>query len=79
MHEQARKWSERLRTETTELEPLIVAAYEQAFARAASEAEEARARDFLEAAVAPGGVGLEQGLADLCHVLFNVKEFVFVR
>ena len=43
--------------------------YQQAFGRLPRADELRRARDFLQT----------RSLEDLCHALFNVKEFVFLR
>ena len=51
--------------------------YETAFARPPDPAEVAEARAFL--AQQPAGSAALQSWTDLCHVLFNVKEFVFVN
>ena len=59
--------------------------YAEAFARPPAAAELSAALTFLdEQQRAYGGekadaAGLEKAWADLCHVLFNVKEFVFVN
>jgi hypothetical protein len=58
--------------------------YEQAFARPPQDDELTDGLDFLEQQAASYGAGdtwqtNEQAWSDLCHVLFNVKEFVFVK
>ncbi len=47
--------------------------YEQALQREPTEKESVAAAEFL------GDVPAKQAWADLCHVLFNTKEFVFVN
>jgi hypothetical protein len=59
--------------------------YQQAFARSPSSEETAAAIAFLDQQAAEYGLSAEQSKTDervwtdLGHVLFNVKEFVFVR
>jgi hypothetical protein len=58
--------------------------YERAFARPPRDDELTDGLEFLEQQAASYGAGdtwqtNEQAWSDLCHVLFNVKEFVFVK
>ncbi|MBX7073535.1 MAG: PSD1 and planctomycete cytochrome C domain-containing protein [Pirellulales bacterium] len=55
----------------------IAAMYELAFARAPSEEELSAAEQFLQARQAQHSE--QAALAELAHVLFNVKEFVFIQ
>ena len=82
----ARKWAERLLADPGQsVEQRIDAMYLTAFSRRPSEAEKSEAIAFLEAQGARFGIPDQQrnvspqAWADLCHVLFNVKEFVFVE
>ena len=84
--EMARKWAERLLADPGQsIEQRIDAMYLTAFSRRASDAEKSEASAFLEAQGARFGIADQQrkvspqAWADLCHVLFNVKEFVFVE
>jgi mono/diheme cytochrome c family protein len=72
--DQARLWADRLlappgRSRDDRLRDL----YLTAFGRPPSDAERAEALAFLAGDDGP------RGWAELCHVLFNVKEFIFVR
>jgi hypothetical protein len=73
----ARRWAERALRETAAAsdERRIAALYVQAFGRPPTAAESESAREFLADA---GGSQAVDRYAALCHVLFNVKEFVFV-
>ncbi|HVK04850.1 MAG TPA: PSD1 and planctomycete cytochrome C domain-containing protein [Armatimonadaceae bacterium] len=75
VRQQAEVWAARLLRESPGSTPgaRIERIYEEAFARPPTAAERAAALAFLGAAPGPGE------WADLCHVLFNVKEFIFVR
>jgi hypothetical protein len=54
--------------------------YEAAFGRAATKAELAAAREFLAGQAAEYGKPDDpRAWADLAHVLFNAKEFIFVE
>jgi len=58
------------------IEQRITQMYETAFARPPDAAEIAAARSFLFEQ--PGGPAVVRSWTDLGHVLFNVKEFIFV-
>jgi len=53
--------------------------YESAFTRPPTEAELAACVDFLEHHSATPAQEALAAWADLAHVLFNVKEFLFVN
>ena len=71
--------------ELTKIEQRIDRLYADAYARPATPEEQAEAVAFLKAEAA--ALGLDEKLwttderpwADLCHVLVNVKEFLFVN
>jgi hypothetical protein len=73
--EQAQVWAARLERElpAATTEARIARLYETAFGRPTTAAETAEAKAFLGDRPAPGD------WSDFCHVLFNVKEFVYVR
>ncbi|RIK80110.1 MAG: hypothetical protein DCC68_11740 [Planctomycetota bacterium] len=84
--EEARRWANReLRGATAAPQERIDRLYREAFARRATEQETADALAFLEAQGEALGIAANarpsdpRVWADLCHVLFNVKEFVFVN
>jgi hypothetical protein len=71
---QAELWATRLRgSESSTDEQRLNQAYLLAFGRPPTASESADALAFLR-----GDGGKEDRWAALCHVLFNVKEFVFV-
>ncbi len=81
VRQQAEVWADRLLKEhpTATPEQRIAWLYENAFGRPASVEE---AKDALEFVAPPpaGARGAEKAVwADLCHVLLNVKEFIFIQ
>jgi Protein of unknown function (DUF1553) len=77
--QQSERWAKR-QTKIAGERHLIDALYETAFGRPPSSAETAAARRFLEqqAGTQPPGKPW-QACTDLCHVLINVKEFIYVE
>jgi hypothetical protein len=79
--EQAGQWAQRaLQVGGSSTEQRIQWLYETAFARPPSADEVREAIDFLQEQSLRHGVGSEspQVWTDLCHVLINVKEFIFI-
>jgi hypothetical protein len=84
--QQAEKWAERLLAEPAmSLDDRVRRAYRTALARWPSDAELHLAREFFERQgrsrnLIPGQAELDPVLwADFCHVVMNMKEFVFVN
>lgn len=83
--DQSRLWAKRVLAEQpADTTSRIQRLYEAAFTRAATEAEVNEGIEFLKSQAAAVGNGVnwqqdERVWADLCHVLFNVKEFVFLK
>jgi len=83
--QQAKVWAERLLKEEVTTEQRIEKIYRTAFGRSASAEEQKRAQEFLKVQAGEYGVSGEawqkdgRAWADFCHVVFNVKEFVFVN
>jgi cytochrome c553 len=73
VHQQAERWGRRLAAEPGDVAARVERMYESAFARRPSADELARSRAFVESR---GGDARAWG--DLAHVLFNVKEFIYV-
>jgi hypothetical protein len=78
---QARTWAARVLAETGgSPRPTLERLYVAAFGRPPTEREIAEALAFLDAQASPSGdAGDPRGWADLCHVLINVKEFIYVN
>jgi hypothetical protein len=76
VREQSAVWARRLLSETpqTSTDERITRLYETAFGRLPNDAERAAAREFVSASPED-----PQTWTDLCHVLINVKEFIFIR
>jgi len=77
----AERWAERMRVEAgSGIEERIAWLYQTAFARRPTADELAAAIDFLQGQSLRRGASSEdaQVWADLCHVLINVKEFIFI-
>ena len=81
VHQQAAIWADALlKTGNANAGELVNRAYLQAFGREPEAWETGIAVEFVEQQQkAAGGDSLKQPLADLCHTLFNVKEFVFIN
>ena len=85
--QQARRWAERAlaQGETDTRAQKITALYESAFSRPPEARELQAAEAFLEEQARKLGLAPEAASrdarvwADLCHVLMNVKEFVFLH
>lgn len=80
--EQCQSWAERVCADPgRSLEDRITRLYVMAFSRPPSVEELSEAADFLREQAKARGVGINEvsPWADLCHVLVNVKEFIFVR
>ncbi len=83
--EQARVWAHRMLATEGTAEQRIDAMYLEAFARPPDDQERAAALAFLDTQGKQLGLSPEAARAsedvwaDLCHVLFNVKEFIFIR
>lgn len=83
----AKRWAERSLIESPALTPerRIERLYLEAFTRPPTEAEGSEAVAFLQNQAKSSNLGADawpkhaQVWTDLCHVLFNVKEFVFVK
>jgi len=83
--EQARLWAERVIAAEDSPADRIHRLYLEAFARPPSDTEHAAAVAFLDQQARQLGLSPDAALndvrpwSDLCHVLFNVKEFVFIN
>jgi hypothetical protein len=76
---QARLWAERTLSQAgASTQERIDQLYLEAFGRPPTSQECEVARDFVAENARPPDNPL-QAWADLCHVLLNVKEFIFVR
>ncbi len=74
---QAKLWAERLLQEPDRpVEMRLNDAYMGAFGRPADSTEIVESKDFLAKRTAEDGE--LAAWSDFCHVLFNVKEFVFI-
>jgi hypothetical protein len=84
--EQAEAWARRLaaaddpRRAGTDSEAVMDSIYETAFGRLPTGVERAAAQQFLaQATGAERRADARSAYADLCHVLLNVKEFIYVE
>ena len=79
--QQARLWADRACADAARPRPEVVASlYLAAFGRPPTDAERAEALAFLdEQAAAYGAPDDPRAWADLCHVLINVKEFIYIH
>ena len=81
VHQQAALWADTLlKTANANAGELVSLAYRQAFGREPEPWESGVAVEFLEQQQKlVDSDSLKQPLADLCHTLFNVKEFIFIN
>ena len=84
--EQSRLWAARvLKDRGASTQERITSIYETAFARPPNDEELAAAEDFLATQARELGLTAEMAKrdprvwADLCHVLMNAKEFIFIQ
>ena len=78
--EQAGVWAKRILSEPGDAAQRVNTLYETAYSRPPTPAERDAALAFLtQQAQGYGKPDDPRAWADLCHVLFNVKEFIFVR
>ena len=80
--QQAQLWAKRILGDSSAANPeRVTAAYQTAFGRLPSADEQQAAKAFLDTQAKAHGEAKpdEKAWADLCHVLFNVKEFAFVN
>ena len=71
VHQQADRWGRRVAAEPGSRDQKIERMYQTAFARPPRPEELAKARAYVERTG-------DAGWADLAHVLFNVKEFIYL-
>lgn len=74
VHDQARLWSEKIEALEGDLDGRVEALYRQGFGRPPTEREQAVAREYIESAEESA-----KGWQDLCHALFQAKEFRYIR
>ncbi len=79
VHQQAQVWARRVLAESGSMRERIIRMYESAFSRPPTEMELAACVEFLERQPAAQARDDPAAWADLAHVLFNVKEFIFVN
>jgi hypothetical protein len=81
VQELARRWAQRLLASPGTAPERITAMYQSAFGRPPSANETRACLEFLDhqAALHQGKSGDQAAWADLAHVLFNAKEFVFLN
>lgn len=83
--QQAKVWAEKLVKSEPDSEQRIKRIYEQAFARPPSEKELQQAKEFLktqaaEMKIKPDDIPRNVEVwKDLCHVIINVKEFIYIK
>lgn len=82
---QAAIWSKKLIESTPEMDQRIEQIYQQAFSRLPTAVEKQNALDFLEMQakelnIKPAAIANSSEVwKDLCHVIMNVKEFIYLK
>jgi hypothetical protein len=81
VHQQAGVWARRVLAQPGPARERVTRMYQSAFARPAAEAELTACLEFLGRQARLSGQGPDDpaAWADLAHVLFNAKEFIFVN
>jgi hypothetical protein len=80
VHQQAQLWAKRILAQPGPARERIIRMYESAFTRPPTEEELAACFEFLQHKSGTSATGPQDALwTDLAHVLFNVKEFIFVN
>jgi hypothetical protein len=80
VEEQAKVWAKRVLAQTGSAMKRINRMYETAFGRPPTEAERRDALAFLTEREKDFGASDDvRAWADLCHVLFNLKEFIYIH
>jgi hypothetical protein len=80
VHQMAQAWGKRMAGALGETDERIKLMYEQAFTRLPTDSELSNCRGFLEERARTGDAKAGPAAwAELAHVLFNVKEFIFVE
>jgi hypothetical protein len=79
VQQQAYLWARRTLAEPGDERERITRMYQSAFARAPTEDELTACREFLHSQARLGGKADGEAWADLAHVLFNAKEFIFLH
>ena len=79
--EQSRHWAKRLLNENSTREERIQAAFQEAFSREATPTDLANISQFLEVQAKTHDPDADklQVWTDLCHVLLNMKRFVYIH
>jgi hypothetical protein len=80
--QQSRAWAQRFlvqRRASSDFESALDRLYETALARLATAEEKTLVKDFLRQSNDKDSRDSEKAWAHLCHVLFNVKEFLYVN
>ncbi|MBA4189245.1 MAG: hypothetical protein C0467_14710 [Planctomycetaceae bacterium] len=78
IHQQAEVWGKRIAVRPGTTAERVRRMYLEAFARAPTDAEAKACRDYLAQQTAPGQEPGAAAWAALAHVLFNMKEFIFL-
>ena len=77
--QQAEVWAKRLLSDTALTDKTrIQSMYQTAFCREPDAKEEAEALEFVAKQKVRQGDDNLKAWIDLCHVMFNVKEFIFI-
>ncbi len=79
VYQQAGVWAKSVLAASGDADSRLDRLYEAAFSRLPTSSERQTARDFLADARREYGTDQQRKWTDLCHVLFNVKEFIFVQ
>jgi hypothetical protein len=76
---EAHRWSESAAQDCPDPIVRIENLYVRAFGRLPNASEQRQSVDFIEIQGKQSPGGTDQAWADLCHILMNVKEFIFIE
>jgi hypothetical protein len=81
VRQQSERWASELLASEASTEQRMVEAFETAFAHPPSELQVHRARDFIkqQAALYESDEQDVRVWQDLCHMLVNMKDFIYLR
>ncbi len=83
--QQAQRWASQLIQQDSNIDDRIIEIYQRAFSRTPSEQELAQSSEFIQSLATEQGIEPAQIASslpiwrDYCHVIFNVKEFIYIQ
>lgn len=85
VHQQAKRWAEKLLAESSDIGVVLRSAWQQAIGRSPTDAELTALTSFAEAQSQLLDESTDEStlnvdvLSDVCHAIMNTKEFIYIR